>query len=48
MSLRTQRLPAVVDARKLMTGFHKHLESKLDLGEWSGDIALFFPRDALV
>lgn len=27
-----------------MSGFHKHLESKLELGEWSGDIDLFFPN----
>lgn len=39
-----EKEPAVVDARKLMTGFHKHLESKLDLGEWSGDLTLFFPK----
>lgn len=39
-----EKEPAAVDARKLMSGFHKHLESKLDLGEWSGDIALFFPK----
>lgn len=39
-----EKAPAVVDARKLMIGFHKHLESKIDLDEWSGDIALFFPK----
>lgn len=43
-SAASEKEPAVIEARKLMTGFHKHLESKIDLGEWSGNIGLFFPN----
>lgn len=40
----SEKAPAVIEARKLMTGLHKHLDSKADLEEWSGNIALFFPK----
>ncbi|MEO7328526.1 MAG: hypothetical protein ABI193_08110 [Minicystis sp.] len=36
--------PEADDARKLLTGLHKHLGAKLDLGDWSGDVKLFFPK----
>jgi len=35
--------PDVEAARKLLSGLHKHLGSKHDLGAWRGDIKLFFP-----
>src|SRR5262245_32316864 len=36
--------PLADAAKKLLTGFHKHLGSKQDLEEWGGDIKLFFPK----
>jgi hypothetical protein len=38
-----EKAPVVTAARRLMVGFHKHLDSHSDLDEWNGDIDLFFP-----
>ena len=35
--------PATDAARALLVGFHQHLESKRGLGEWTGDLKVFFP-----
>jgi hypothetical protein len=37
--------PLAEAGRKLLTGFYKHLASKKDLEEWSGDTKVFFPKD---
>jgi hypothetical protein len=41
---RGAKSPLADAAKKLLAGFHKHLGSKQDLEEWSGDIKLFFPK----
>jgi hypothetical protein len=38
------KAPDVEAARKLLAGLRKHLGSKQDLGEWTGDIKVFFPK----
>jgi len=38
------KVPAASDARALLDGLHAHLGAKQALGEWSGDVKLFFPK----
>jgi hypothetical protein len=38
------KAPAAGDARALLDGLHAHLGAKRALGEWSGDVKLFFPK----
>lgn len=40
----TEKRPEVAATRKLLSGLHKHLASKQDLGEWSGKVETFFPK----
>jgi hypothetical protein len=42
-SMADEKSPVVVKTRRLMVGFYKHLDSKLDVEEWSGDLDFFFP-----
>ena len=38
--------PAVGAAKSLLSGVLKHLQGETTLGDWSGDIALYFPNGA--